>query len=209
MISNAKEITIPEGSVNRILVGGNKVWGKSIPYTEIEYIETSGTQFIDTGVAPNPDSRVICDFQAKDVDSENSIFGSRNNSSSRIFAFSIRSTGDWRFGYGNSYVGTTNADTKRHVVDVNKNVCTLDGSVLYTKDYVEFVGYRTIHLGAIYGAGKYYYGRAKIYSCQIFDNDTMVRDFVPCINADGEAGMWDKLNNVFYGNNGSGEFITA
>ena len=180
--------------------------GTIITYTQIEYIQTSGTQYIDTGVVPSPNSRVICDFQATDKDSENHIFGSRSSSTSRCFAFSIRGTGTWRFGYGSGYTGSTVADTNRHIVDVNKNVCSLDGSVLYTREYEEFTGAYTIYVGAV-KASSIYEGRAKIYSCQIYDNDTLVRDYVPCINADGEIGMWDKVNNVFYGNAGTGEFI--
>lgn len=205
--SEIKAITIPEGSVKRILSGNNVLWKKN-DVTFIEYIQTSGTQYINTGVIPSPNSRVICDFQATDKDSENHIFGSRQTSSIRVFAFSIRSSGTWRFGYGSGYIGSKVADTNRHIVDVNKNVCTLDGSVLYTKDYEEFVGAYTIHIGAVKAAGMYE-GRAKIYSCKIYDNETLVRDYVPCINTDGEAGMWDKVNNQFYGNAGSGEFVTS
>jgi hypothetical protein len=175
-------------------------------YTRLDYIETTGEQYINTGVVPSPNSRVICDFQATDKDSENHIFGSRQSSSSRAFAFSIRGTGTWRFGYGSGYTGSKVADTNRHTVDVNKNVCTLDGSVLYTKDYEEFTGAYTIYIGAVKASG-IYEGRAKIYSCQIYDNDTLLRDYVPCINADGEIGMWDKVNNVFYGNAGTGTFV--
>ena len=206
-LSTVKAINIPEGSVKRILSGDNVLWKKS-GLTFIEYIETSGTQYIDTGVVPNQNSRVICDFQATDKDSENHIFGSRASSSSRAFAFSIRGTGTWRFGYGSGYTGSKVADTNRHIVDVNKNVCTLDGSVLYTKDYEEFVGAYTIYISAV-KASSIYEGRAKIYSCQIYDDGTLIRDLVPCINSDGEAGMWDKLNGVFYGNAGSGEFVTS
>ena len=205
---NFKSLTIPEGAINRIFAGGNVIWEKPQNYTLIEYIETTGTQFIDTGVVPSHNSRVICDFKATDKGSENHIFGSRNNSTSRVFAFSIRGTSTWRFGYGSSYVGSIEADTNRHVVDANKNVCYMDGSVLYSKNYEVFTGYSTIHLGAVYGAGKLYYGRARIYACQIFDNGTLVRDYVPCINTYGETGMWDRLNNIFYGNDGGGVFLT-
>ena len=206
-LANVKAITIPEGPVKRILSGDDVLWSKN-SYQLLEYIQTSGTQYINTGVVPSPNSRVICDFQATDKDSENHIFGSRQSSSSRAFAFSIRSSGTWRFGYGSGYTGSKSADTNRHTVDVNKNVCTLDGSVLYTKDYEEFTGAYTIHISAVKAAG-IYEGRAKIYSCKIYDDGTLVRDYVPCTNADGEVGMWDKVNDVFYGNAGTGKFIAA
>jgi hypothetical protein len=48
--------------------------------------------------------------------------------------------------------------------------------------------------------------KMRLYYFQIYDNNVLVRDFVPCINASGEAGLYDKANNVFYGNAGSGTF---
>ena len=44
---------------------------------------------------------------------------------------------------------------------------------------------------------------------QIYDNDILVRDFVPCINAEGEYGLYDFVNSQFYGNVGTGSFTGA
>lgn len=53
------------------------------------------------------------------------------------------------------------------------------------------------------------FSSAKIYSCQIYDNDSLVRDYVPCINNDGTIGLWDDANSVFYGNAGNGTFTAG
>ncbi len=37
-----------------------------------------------------------------------------------------------------------------------------------------------------------------IYYCQIFQKDEIVRDFVPCINPEGVAGMYDFVEGRFY-----------
>jgi hypothetical protein len=52
-----------------------------------------------------------------------------------------------------------------------------------------------------------YAGYVKIYSCKIYDNGTLVRDFIPCLNPDGEAGMYDFVNETFRGASGTGDFI--
>ena len=49
----------------------------------------------------------------------------------------------------------------------------------------------------------------KLYSCQIYDNGTLVRDFVPCQTTDGTIGLWDDVNSVFYGNAGTGTFTAG
>ena len=48
---------------------------------------------------------------------------------------------------------------------------------------------------------------AKLYSCQIYDNGTLVRDYVPCMTADGEVGLYDVVTRMFFGNAGTGVFI--
>jgi hypothetical protein len=50
--STIKEITIPEGNVKSIMVDGIILWQKQeAKYKrELEYIESTGTQYIDTEV---------------------------------------------------------------------------------------------------------------------------------------------------------------
>jgi hypothetical protein len=47
----------------------------------------------------------------------------------------------------------------------------------------------------------------QLYSFSITDGDTIVRDYIPCQTAEGEVGLWDKVDGIFYGNAGTGEFI--
>lgn len=46
----------------------------------------------------------------------------------------------------------------------------------------------------------------KIYYCKIWDNDTLVRNFIPCINDNNVIGMYDTVNSVFYSPSGTGSF---
>jgi hypothetical protein len=39
---------------------------------------------------------------------------------------------------------------------------------------------------------------AKLYYCKIWDGDTLVRDFVPMQHIDGQRGLFDKVTNEFY-----------
>ena len=59
-------------------------------------------------------------------------------------------------------------------------------------------------------AGNYadYYCSAKFKEIQIYENDILVRDFIPCIRKqDNKPGLYDIVNNVFYTNQGTGEFL--
>lgn len=45
----------------------------------------------------------------------------------------------------------------------------------------------------------------ELYSLEIVDNGVLIRDFFPHYK-DGEFGLWDAVNNRFYGNSGAGKF---
>jgi hypothetical protein len=51
-----------------------------------------------------------------------------------------------------------------------------------------------------------YLASAKVYYCKIWDGDTLIRDFQPVVNDDGEIGLYDVVNAQFYGNIGTGTF---
>lgn len=40
----------------------------------------------------------------------------------------------------------------------------------------------------------------RIYYCKIEENDVLVRDFVPCVNPEGQVGMFDRVHGKFHGN---------
>lgn len=173
----------------------------------VEHIETSGTQYIDTGVVPDNNSRVVMDFAALAADDHNRIFGCRTSSSTRMFMFIRHSKGMWRFGYGDNQTGDKYGDTGRHTADINKNTLSIDGGLLYTLDEAEFTAPCALALGALASNSGVQCGYVRMYSCQIYDNGTLVRDFVPALTFGGEYGMMDKLTGVFYGNAGAGAFI--
>ena len=45
-----------------------------------------------------------------------------------------------------------------------------------------------------------------LYTCKIYDNDKIVRNYIPCVNPSGKAGLFDLVESKFYENKGSGEF---
>ena len=53
----------------------------------------------------------------------------------------------------------------------------------------------------------YNYASAKLYACKIWDNDVLVRDFIPCYRkSDNVIWVFDKVENKFYTNAWSGTF---
>ena len=205
-LDKAKEITLEGKNVIRLDIDDNSVWkGVPVGYTKIDYIETTGTQYIDTGVKANQDTRMVCDIMW--TGGMNG-FGARSTVSTRNFSVRVIDN-IWQLGYGNGVTtGDINADKKWQIVDINKNELYVDGVFSISREYVEFTTPNNLAIGAI-KAGSMYYGTAKYRNCRIYDNGVLIRDFIPCIDPDGNVGMFDTVNAKFYKNSGTETFVTG
>ena len=180
--------------------------------TPIEYIQSTGTQYIDTGFKPNQNTRVVMDVTPIDVSLGKMwcAFGVRQNDI--YFGLYKASTGNMNLTwfYGSNYSNYFTVDyAKRHNLEVNKNAASVDG---ISKSYAAQTFQFTIPLFLLCdnAAGSpTSAGAALLYSCQIYDNGTLIRDFIPCKNASGVVGMWDDVNSVFYQNAGTGTFTAG
>jgi hypothetical protein len=69
--------------VNKMYVGVANKPTVTLPsgYTEVEYIESSGTQYIDTDFKPKYNSRVVMDVSDVSSDGWSALFGARDTAS--------------------------------------------------------------------------------------------------------------------------------
>lgn len=179
-------------------------------YTELEYIESSGTQYIDTGVKPNQDTRVVFDYFP--VATKNTtMFGSRTSTSSndRFLVLHANDNDKLRSDYGGTNVDTGTKPTSRTVIDKNKAITTI-GDRSWTNSAASFSGTYPMTLCALNNGGSIASKSSiRLYSCQIYDNGTLTRDYIPCTSAEGTVGLYDLVKKQFYGNAGTGEFLSG
>lgn len=188
--------------------------GGNVTYREVEYIQSSGTQYIDTGFVPNQDTRVVMDCEVTNFP-ENwaALFSTRSDSeTTNAFAFYYKDAGNVYDQYGSQNVNLANQTvTGRRIVDKNKNIATVDGTVINTFAYTAFTAQCSLCLfmdRMPTKAAKYFFS-GKTYSCRIYDNGTLVRDYVPVINPNGTPGMFDKITKQFHANKGTGNFAAG
>ena len=175
-------------------------------YKKLEYIQSTGTQYIDTLVnieANKPITlRVVCDCSFNNAGVGN---GVGTTISGNIFYFGTYN-GLYCYGLGTvDGVTSVAADTERRIHDLDAvgKKLTISGKLSLTGlSFATPTASRTFWLPQ-WGQG------IKLYSCQIYDNGTLVRDFIPCQTTDGTIGLWDDVNSVFYGNAGTGTFTAG
>lgn len=181
-------------------------------YTELAYIQSSGTQYINTGLKPNQNTRIVMHVNPISITANAWAFGGRNadgtNGKGVFFSYSSESL--WNAVYYESGSSSEKSfsgisPTADLNIDYDKNTCTINGvSVNFTVN--TFQSNFNLALLACLTGGVTGRLSAKLYSCQIYDNGTLVRDFKPCISASGEVGLFDMVNQQFYGNAGAGVF---
>lgn len=179
--------------------------GVSLPagYTKIEYLESDGTQFIDTGFKPKYTTRVVLDMSNL-TEADKWIFGAKSSSSATSpeqFSICRRTATTIRSDYFGSSVSANMADTAaRFTIDVDWNVVKIDGveSIVNTAVTSGTCGYNMYLFGLNIADTSKEASVFRIYSCKIYDNGTLVRDFIPAMNASGEAGLYDLKNDVWY-----------
>lgn len=183
-------------------------------YTELEYIESTGTQYADTGFIPNGSTRVVMDVQltsmvSTDSSTATAFFGSRTSASSKCYDM-ICASGKLRTGYNTTYETPFSTDPLTRVtIDKDGKTTTINGET-HSFAAATFTTPGNLYLLALNQAGTLRWcASAKLYSCQVYDNGTLIRDYVPCINPSGVVGLYDMANGVFYADAAGGAFIAG
>lgn len=178
-------------------------------YQAVEYIQSSGSAYINTGITPNQDTSVIVDFQYTTNNKVAFVLGARVSTSSTGYTVSSGSGSQLISAYNNSgNRGLANFDTNRHTVIMNKNQVYIDNALKHETTYAAFECTGNMFLFACNqktSSGNidtpYLISTCRIYSCKIYDNDTLVRNFIPCYQKNtNKPGMYDTITGDFYQN---------
>ncbi len=182
-------------------------------YQLVEYIEGTGTQYIDTLYKPNNNTRVYASYYK--TNDYAFIFGSRTSySSSDLFEFYDNGTTSyWSQFYNSKVVDTsiTHSNNTIHKVNMGNVYTTIDNQMLSVTDTSNtFNGTYNLFIFGLNNGGsienRTLIGR--IYEFKIYDNGTIVRSMVPVVRkSDNVIGMYDTVNDIFYVNKGTGSFI--
>ena len=188
---------------------------------DVEYCESTGEQYIDTGVLGNPGLRVEAEFMWTDTNpaDDQHILGSfdkPNNVARRCYPISMYPSRmavfsfDSSFSYS-SWFQYTIGKRYRIVSDFGASAqsLTIDNlddtpvsSHSSADSYSAVNSGKTLYLFAL-GHGTADGGvkcmtKARVYWLKIFQNDTLVRDYRPARQGD-VYGLWEDVNGTFCG----------
>lgn len=196
----------------------------NLPYgfKKCVYLQSDGTQWIDTGVAPNNETGLFCKTLKLD-NAFGSFFGVRNTSDSSIMApfmgdggktlsyrwksikedniITVDNVGDYSFSSFLNYYNDRLAKFDSEDTDIVRTI----SDILENYTYNIWLFSTNFQGSFSTNYGKY---RGRIYRAQITQGNTLIRDYIPCLDADGRPCMWDSINDVAYYNQSGGTEFT-
>ncbi len=189
-------------------------------YTELEYLQTDGNSWIDTGIKGDMSYKYEIDFQQLDAGQyrnwgafdQSGFSGGPNMSLTYATGFAVR----WTVSGSASQVlsNFSSLDSNRHHIIIDNGYVTWDGvnkgrSTGHQDNYV--FGYN-LFLGTVNPGGNTPTSNAKskYYSYKVWNTSgDLIQDLIPAKNSSGVVGMYDMVSGQFFTNAGTGEFIAG
>ena len=184
-------------------------WWLPSAYQEVEYIQSSGTQYFIVWTSFKTSYKSVIDFQMTVIWWDYvplwvlDDYGKRYWIDAWSSSFQIVS-------WWSSRTSTASEDTNRHTITIDKSLATVDWTN-YSISYSDFTFTGWVWVFCYYNThtdDRGYRASAKLYKLDIYDeNGTQIYDLVPCYRkSDSVIGMYDIINDVFYTNQGTGTF---
>lgn len=202
-------IFIKNPNANWVVTGDNGVptgWNEAF---EVEYIQSTGIQYINTGITNTLDTELYVDFQLTGGTSEDrKIIG-------QGFKFGFgQYESKWRIVDDKWYKTSVSTDTSRHVFSTDGGKYYLDSTLLADRYSHKAAGTYPMLLFAVSSQNSASpdgnCAKMKLYGCRIYEGNSLVRDFVPIAMDDGDVDltgyMYDKVSCSVFSNAGSGYF---
>ena len=179
-------------------------------YTQLEYIQSSGTQYIDTGFKPTNNTRVTCESIFPLNGETNVLFGLWDLSTSSGYA--VYRVGDYyRNDFGPDYsqkITGISADDFT-VFDKNKNTLTIGNQTVESADVTFSFDLNLYLFGRNLSGNAESFSAASMRYLKIYAGSELVRDYVPCVDPSGEIGLYDLVNGTSCANAGTGTFAAG
>ncbi len=205
---NIAEMSVGNISIGSAYVGNQLVWEKTsdIPgYTRLSRLENTSDVYIDTEYYPNAKTKVICDMQFTSVIKQSILFGT-SNAGNVWFSLYVNNYNTYtvqaRSGSTAESRTSTTVNTARHTFELDATLKKfyIDGTLI--RNLTRGIGASAVSTYPI-AIWRYTTGGAAshsiLYSFKIYDDDILVRDFIPVQEElTGDYGVWDKVNEKFH-----------
>lgn len=174
-------------------------------YTALEYIQSSGTQYIDTGRKLTQDSDITIDFKLINNNKSVGIFGARESARKNnltMFRDGGLFVGD--FSEYPKYRFKANESFNRTKIRMNKTGVLVNGNL--NTSWSGVANFETPTNGLIFDIGNNNWTGNKAVMQLYSYTDGNAQKLVPCLDTEGVPCMYDLVSQKPFYNAGTGSF---
>ena len=178
-------------------------------YTAVEYIQSSGTQYIDTGRKLTQDSDITIDFSiVGEIYRDAGIFGSRPSAlKNNLTLFQNKNPivfcGDFSEYQMQGF--TAASSLERTKIQINKAGVWVND--ILKKSWSDVADFETPTNGLIFDVGNNNWSGNKAVMRLYGYTDGDAQQLVPCLDANGVPCLYDLIGKTALYNQGAGSFI--
>ena len=191
-------------------------------YQEVEYLNSTGTKYIDTGVSGNANLSFDVQYSWNVIPNDGTyayIIGSYNaeaQSTVRILQYGSSTTYFNTYSKAGGGSGVYNGTRSVNVIYTEHLSAVSNNSFTYTTNGV--TKSRAFVAGTEFTGNIYIFSSTKttaksnikLYYLKIYSSGTLIHNFVPCyLKTGGTMGLYDTVGGSFYTNTGPGTFYVG
>lgn len=171
-------------------------------YKRLEYIESTGTQYISTGITPTENTKVVIEFNSSS--SSGVVFGQDSGYKVNAFMFAMTVV-----VFDSTKKDISISANAKHTVQVAPKAFKVDnGSSQYIYANKVNAAYPMFLFGNNRN-GKFSEGVAmKLYSFKVYENDVLIADYIPCKQGNS-VGLYDDIAGAMNLPLGTGDFTAG
>ena len=175
----------------------------------VEYIESDGHQYLNTGICVDTNTRFEADFQYTNITSSvNGWLAGTFNNAQRYYPLQLSNKAKFRSGKPDNYnLFEVSSDTNRHTLIYNDTggKTYYDGVDKGTLPAISQSSNQPLFLFSASNGAEKNEGM-RLFSCKISNNSTqeVYRDFIPVRTQNNVYGLYDKVSKQFFADNGTG-----
>lgn len=194
----------------------------SSQYQQLEYIQSTDGQYIDTLFVPNKDTKI--EITANLLSRSNSpyLFGAGKGWENSFFAITVNSIQNngciFCFNNNSSHRYQFFNINNKYTINLSKDYSQVisNGSTWNGGSYSNYSSFvtteNTLLLFAIHWASEsdepQDFAQMKLYGCKIWNNEILVRDYIPVRRkSDNVVCLFDQITQQYFENLGTGNFI--
>lgn len=177
-------------------------------YQQIEYLESTGMQYIDTGVSGNAIGTYEIKFNMLGEGYQNYEMYFAGPLSAQVPKLYLNGDTAIVADIGTAAYDLFTKDNNPHIIKITNTEILCDNIIKATYEAKSW-GDQSFWL---FNAAEQsnLYSTMRLYYLKMYSDGVLVRNYIPCYKKeDNISGLYDIVNNIFYENEGAGNFVAG